>query len=126
MSRPPVPDAASRFATQARTATDLVLGTVPDAGVHRTARQSHGRGGAARGGCCPGGGRSRSGAGFGLQAADGGGVGGQSGPASPPLAAGAIYERELVQLVEPLGGVLEAFQRRSRRTQAMADGWRWG
>ena len=34
------------------------------------------------------------------------------------LAAGAIYDRELVQLVEPLGGVLEAFQRRSSRSQA--------
>lgn len=41
------------------------------------------------------------------------------------LAAGAIYDRELVELVEPLGGVLEAFQRRSSRTQALADGRRW-
>lgn len=38
------------------------------------------------------------------------------------LAAGAIYDRELVQLVEPLGGVLEAFQRRSSRSQALAGG----
>ena len=41
------------------------------------------------------------------------------------LAAGAIYDRELVQLVEPLGGVLEAFQRRSSRSQALAGGRRW-
>ena len=31
------------------------------------------------------------------------------------LASGSLYDRELLKLVDPLNGVLEAFQRRSRR-----------
>lgn len=31
------------------------------------------------------------------------------------LASGSLYDRELMELVDPLNGVLEAFQRRSRR-----------
>lgn len=31
------------------------------------------------------------------------------------LSTGAVYDREMTQLIEPLNGVLEAFQRRSRR-----------
>lgn len=31
------------------------------------------------------------------------------------LASGSLYDRELMELVDPLNGVLEAFQRRCRR-----------
>lgn len=37
------------------------------------------------------------------------------GELSRALATGSLYDREMLQLIQPLNGVIEAFERRSRR-----------